>query len=372
MSTFNFKKSWVGFALKYALVFGTIFAVIGIVNYTIDSADAFGTLSKNYEELAELSLNGQAVAISGSYNERLYQYTIIEKMEKAPETIVLGSSRGMHLGKDITGFENIYNNCVSGACLEDYYAILGLYFGKKMLPQRIIIEVSPWIFYKYNPELRWKTCTPYSEAYYDFYQQVMGKAERPQQPIRGENALLSIPYFQFNLLAVNKGKKTFETRTAIRPGQTEIMEYPDGSILYSEAEEIDSEERTRKVQDGGRGTFSYQNVNNMQRMDKDKCEMLEKMIDYLLGKDVHVILFLAPFSGTQSKYSFDLNRNPAFRIVEDYLKTVAYEHNCDIIGGYDAKQLGLDDHYFFDSHHMDKHGTEIVWNNGSVMADKAS
>lgn len=77
--------------------------------------------------MAELVLAGNIVAVPENYNERVYEMALLERMKEMPETVVLGASRGMYLGKEITGYKSLFNHCVSGACIEDYYAVPQLY-----------------------------------------------------------------------------------------------------------------------------------------------------------------------------------------------------------------------------------------------------
>lgn len=137
------------------------------------SVDASSTIRPQHTELAKLALAGNTIATPENYNERVFQICIVDNMQKIPETVVVGSSRGMFLGQEITGYEDIYNNCVSGACLEDYYALIGLYhekFGE--VPKRVIIETSPWVFYKNNPESRWRENGKYKQYACEFYNMI--------------------------------------------------------------------------------------------------------------------------------------------------------------------------------------------------------
>ena len=136
-------RKFIYFVLQAAVIQGLIVCLIIGVNCSVDASQVITP----YVETARLALEGNIVAVPENYNERLYQVAIVDGMEESPETVIIGSSRGMFLGEAVTGYSDLYNNCVSGACMEDYYALLGLYYKKfSRLPARVIIETSPWIF----------------------------------------------------------------------------------------------------------------------------------------------------------------------------------------------------------------------------------
>ena len=87
----------------------TIYAVAAImivvlINFLVDASS---TIRPKYTKMAQLALEGNTVAVPENYNERAYQVCIVEEMKDVPETIVIGSSRGMFLGEEITGLSNI-------------------------------------------------------------------------------------------------------------------------------------------------------------------------------------------------------------------------------------------------------------------------
>ena len=237
-------------------------AVVLGINVSIDYSEVIS--HGDYDEMARLALSGNTIVTPLNYNERLYQVFIVNEMETLPETIVIGCSRGMFLGQDITGFNHLYNNCVLGANMQDYCAALGL-FEKKFdgkLPKRVIIETSPWIFYGDNPETRWREQESYLTLARSMYSQINGKAVIEKNRSDTENPYFSIPYFRHNLnhLILN-GFSAFRKKTAkVRTTETEHLEYPDGSVGPSLEGKID--ERLKAVR-STRGAVTYQNVNMM-------------------------------------------------------------------------------------------------------------
>lgn len=346
------------FIFNVVLLFAVFASIVVGVNYFLDASEVITPGS--YSEMAKLALSGNIVATPLNYNERLYQVAIIKEMKSIPNTIVIGCSRGMFLGEEITGYENLYNNCVSGACIEDYHAILGLYDQKfSELPQRIVIETSPWIFYKNNPESRWKEQDIYASSARDFYKLLNGKDLMSRRVY--ENPYLSIPYFRYNVMALTRyGRAVFRKTPKISTDTSEAADYPDGSIRYAAHVENESEERLRTVKNT-RGAVMYQNSNKMTELDTGKIGDYENMVNFLLAHNIEVVIFMQPFSVTQCHYSFDEGLNAVFLEAEKYLRELGAKRNIKVIGGFDARSFGLSDERFIDFMHLDKKGTKIVW-----------
>lgn len=362
------------FFLLHVLIFA-VFAV-GIVvgtNYYVDGSHVI--TSRSQDEMASLVMEGKTVAVPENYNERIFQMAVLDRMTVIPDTVVIGSSRGMLLGTQITGFESLYNNCISGFCLEDCYAILGLYRQKfSAYPSRIIMEISPWIFYGDNPEFRWTELYKYRTAAEALYLRLNRKKPQiriSEQTPSGsggrpfytrENPYFSLAYFQYNIeILRRKGMDAFRGEPAhVSTDPDEAGEFPDGSMRYPAAMENANEERLEKVKTAS-GPVTYENVDRMTHIDSVKREAFESLIIDILNNDTEVIFFLQPFSLRQCWFSFDENQNPAFVLVESYLHEFAEENSISVVGSYDARKYPIDDEYFVDSIHPDRDGTRIVW-----------
>ncbi|SDB54340.1 hypothetical protein SAMN02910298_02780 [Pseudobutyrivibrio sp. YE44] len=350
------------FLLEIIIYAGIIFSILLGVNYSVDAASV---IKPEYNKMASLALSGNAVVQPENYNERAYQLSVMANMKKMPDTVVIGSSRGMFLGKDITGIDDIYNNCVSGACLEDYYALFGLYDGKfGAMPSNVILEVSPWVFWIENPEARWKENPEYYNAACEFYQKVNGESlgDKAEIGFSTENPYTSLAYFQYNMeVWYNEGSKVFEENAKVSTDESEAAEYPDGTIRYASSSEHYSEERLKNVKDTSSGPCYYQNSDQMEEVDANLALHFENLIDYLQGQGVELTIYIAPFSETQCQYIYDQNTNPGFAPAEEYLRSFCESRNIKIIGDYDARSLGLTDKDFVDFMHLDKEGTRKIW-----------
>lgn len=327
------------------------------------SVDASSTIRPQHTELAKLALAGNTIATPENYNERVFQICIVDNMQKIPETVVVGSSRGMFLGQEITGYEDIYNNCVSGACLEDYYALIGLYhekFGE--VPKRVILETSPWVFYKNNPESRWRENGKYKQCACEFYNMINNTDISINEDAEKENPYFSFSYFRYNMDKwFEKGNDIFKEDARVSDDVNEAADYSDGTIRYNASLENESEERLAGVK-ATKGACTYEDSNNMVEIDSEKRMGYENLIDYLQSSGTEVLIYMQPFSVTQSYYCFDENMNPGYPLTYSYLLNLAKEKRIEIHGGFDARDFELDDIRFIDFMHLDRAGTNIVWN----------
>lgn len=361
--------------LRVAIAAVLIAGLIVGVNYFVDASQVI--TSRGQEQMAELVLGGNIVAVPENYNERVYQTAILEQMKEMPSTIVLGSSRGTYLGEEITGYPNLFNHCVSGACIEDYYAVPELYmekFGK--YPERVILEISPWVLNEFNPELRWIEIFSYRNTIEKLYEKLNSRKPEPKNEVNEanpfdvdgkpfyskENPWFSLPYFQYNCYVISqKGLDAFRGNTArISTDPDEAAELPDGSVRNPASQEKPNPQRLAQVRaETGAVTFEY--AHRMTEVGVKESTALEALIKELQDHGAEVILFLAPFSPTQCTYSFDQDLNPGFRLAEEYLRDLTEKKEIRLIGGYDSRAFGLTDEQYIDYSHPDKSAIKTVW-----------
>ena len=366
------------FLLKAALIAALAVGAVVLVNYTVDASHVISTRSQ--EQLASLVLEGNTVAVPENYNERVYQMAVIGQMAGMPETIVLGSSRGTYLGEGVTGYRNLFNHCVSGAGMEDYYAVSELYLQKfGNYPSRVILEISPWVIHDGNPEQRWTEIFAYRSAAERLWTALNGSkpeilsGDTDSDPFAAdgrpfytrESPWFSLPYFQYNCYVLSRdGLAAFSGESVrVSTDPSEAAELPDGSLRNPASLENPGPERLAQVRSAsGPVTFEYAHL--MDEVGSVKSKALENLVRDMQGRGTEVILFLAPFSPTQCAYSLDENLNPGFAKAEAYLRGLAEQCGIRLVGGYDARAFGLADEQYVDYSHPDRSAVKTVWESG--------
>ncbi|MCZ7662223.1 MAG: hypothetical protein M5U22_04440 [Thermoleophilia bacterium] len=118
-----------------------------LVTVGVDPANLFrGT---GYERgIAELLAQGRNVAAIANHDDRLVQRYYAAKVERAPDVLVLGSSRAMQIRRDDAAAAGLgptfFNASVSEGTLEDFEAILELYLKRGFIPHTVVLGVDIW------------------------------------------------------------------------------------------------------------------------------------------------------------------------------------------------------------------------------------
>ena len=110
-----------------ALAFLPIVFYVIWVNYTVDCSGTFQG-DQYLREVANMLLSGQDVVGYEQLNERQRDVMelIVNQMETAPDTIVLGSSRIMQMNTEIAQTESLFNCALTGADL----SLIHIFFEK--------------------------------------------------------------------------------------------------------------------------------------------------------------------------------------------------------------------------------------------------
>ena len=349
----------------------TVFAMQPLVclfNYLTD----YSCQWSDYEPIAKQSLQGKTIEIPANYNEREYQHQIIKHLSKIPDIIVIGSSRAMYLGKEILNKESVYNHCVSGAILMDYYAITGLYqnYWHKM-PDNIIIELSPWIFSNISNECRWTENFNYCSAASNLYETITGNSVNTVIKNFFNNPLFSFKYFYTNLQKALNLQSIFGMPQSLIITQTcsainNLTEMSDGTILYPKNLEQPGKERLQLVKLTSNKPVTYQDCHLMKGIDSELFKSFELLIEFLKKNNKKITFFLAPFSPSQHQYIIQHNSNPLFSVLEDNLKKFAKKNNIEVIGSYNPSPFNLQDENFIDFMHIDRNSIKEIWQHQTV------
>lgn len=330
----------------------SIIICISIFNYKVDSLALFG--KDNYlSEAAKAITNGNLIAGLENYDDRLFQEFIVQNLNVKNDVILIGSSRSMQVRKRFFLNKKVefFNHSVSGASLEDYISIVGLY--EKLhgyLPSTIIFGVDPWIFNKNNGQKRWKTLS----AYYQFeinkiYQRKDLNfkdeidLEKWKQLINYEYTINNIAFYK--LMLKNKDKAftlvdTYEIDNYVKE--------QDGSLHYpNKIRNINPKKVENEAINFTKGNV-YSLMNFKQLSYKDK---FEDFLEYLRLKGVNVVFFLPPYNPIS--YDIMIKDKKYKNIVESekYLKYLSTKYNIKLIGSFNPHKYNFLSKNFYDGMH---------------------
>ena len=135
------------FATAFITMFVSFEALVAIVNFVIDVDGLYAGRHQREREIASWLVEGRVVAGNRNYNLRTVQQMVAMKMERAPEVLVLGSSRAMEVsGRLLPRTPNVRNHAVPSGRLIDYLTFVGIYEQRGLKPGLVLVVADPWIF----------------------------------------------------------------------------------------------------------------------------------------------------------------------------------------------------------------------------------
>lgn len=318
----------------------------GIFNFTVDSAEIIKP-SNGVSFAAKAIATGHNVAGLENYDERLFQKQVFNNFITYPDCIIIGSSRTMMIQSDmIKDAKKVFNHSVSGAFLEDYIAIIGMYSKKNVLPKKIIIGADPWIFNSYNGP----SC---SVSLTKEYQHMVRKINKKDSQKVIKNQKKENKYFQLinfentknNFLHIKKADKIFITSNEnINVG----IKRSDGSIRYPSKIRYQTDEETKKKAREYTIKPIY-NVENYKEL--SNLKIFENFINYLTMQGTEVVFFLPPYHPIVYSYFKKHYEYKNILKSEDYLRTFARKNHLKLYGSYDPVKYDFSSTDFTDGMH---------------------
>jgi len=339
-------KTFPVFLCVAGAMFATLLMLVAGVNYHYDPANLFG--DRTYEAgIARLLSEGKNVANITDYDERLLQKFFVERLKNRRDVLVLGSSRSMNLGPDLFPGMTFYNASVSGASLEDDYAILQLYREHNLLPRLVVLGVDPWVFNRNSEQTRWKSLE--QEYRRSMYGNVLGTASSElagDQRLSKLQQLVSFDYFRAALHAAHRADRDYYATNA-----TELdvnMRLADGTITYNREHAHRSPEKVAEVAHQQAARIPIYSLGQFRELDAEYIKLLEAFIEHLCAEGIEVVLFLPPYH--PDMYAAITHAGSPYRLVkdaEDYLRRFAGQQNLQVWGSFDPNitSCGRDDFY---------------------------
>jgi len=330
------------------LIYGSIIflCLIAVFNYSCDSAGLFGS-DKKLAHVAESLLDGKMVAGLSDYDERLLQKMIIGKNRRKVDAVLLGSSRALHIRKSAVikeGEHAFFNHSVSGASLEDFIAIIGLYEKEHhYIPQLVIIAVDPWVFNKKNQQNRWKSLAIY-------FNYLSSRLSGPESSVENfqiikAKQLINRDYTFANIeQCLRRDHEIYITDTL---NINDAIKEPDGSVHYP------VKQRSLPEEDVIKSAMAYTQypVYSLEGFTAlSNADLFEKFIDYLRER-TDVVIALMPYHPVTFNALIKKSDYRIIMDVETYLRAVASRKQISLMGSYDPALCNARNRDFFDGMH---------------------
>lgn len=339
----------------FAMLFGLAF-----FNYTFDNYGFFK--QNNGESFAAKAVSaGHSIAGLENYDERLFQREVFQNFKTYPESITIGSSRAMLIQASMVKNSNKYfNHSVSGASLEDYIAILGLYTQKEIPLKKVILGVDPWIFNKNNGQNRWLTLS----NEYNFMLGYIKNRHTENVVKKYENKYLQLINFENtknNISQLGKNKKILIIKNE---NIDSMIKRGDGSIVYPYKIRYQKDSETRILVKKFISGDVY-GVENFKEL--SDIQLFESLVQFLLKKGVTVEIFLPPYHPDAYSYFCTNGRYSYVMKSEEYIRKFAKTNNIRIYGSYNPN---ID--YFTSEDFTDGMHAKATVSNSSLNAKEIS
>ncbi len=333
------------FIKTYILLFFCLICILFLVNYFIDISGHFFN-SKKTKRVAKALVDKKNIFNLINFDERILQKYIIEEKSIPYDTVIIGSSRVMGIGVDQIDSKSLFNHSVSGATIEDLYAIIGLYISKNKFPKKIIIGIDSWIFN--NSMKEEKRYLSLLDSYNLAVDIITNKKKYINNDLPIINKyLFSYMYAKENIKSIFNNKEEIEVSKDLN--NNGYIKKFDGTLIYPTT--IGSRPAifvNNIVNDFIKGTISrHENFLTI-----DNQVLFQSMLIYLKRKKIDIELVLTPYHPVLYRF-FKVNKkyNVVLK-VEKYINKVAKDYNIKLNGSFDPKFNNFIESDFQDELHL--------------------
>ena len=318
---------------------GTLFIILII--FSVLGSNFFSSNSTNSTEAKlakQLSKLNSIYSINMDERQFIKNRIIHESLN--PEIIVIGSSRTMEISNDLFD-QNLLNLGVSGASIEDHITITEMAL-EKFNPKIILLGADPYLFNKYNYQLRWKSLS----KEYQISLSKLRNLTNQNKIFNLEKINVEYAFYQKILekiyVFINVRKLELELNTSVNKNLYKNIILRDGTILHKKGTQIE------KKQD-----VSLNYAMRPYRYTEEYYKLYDEFIHNLVTKHKKkVILVLPPYRFNDLDLSVKEQLN--YLDVEKKFKDLAIKNSIQIIGSYEQKNLNCTNEEFHDHMHPKK------------------
>lgn len=313
--------------------------------------------AKEFSQKLFASTNG---IIDDGWNERIIKVSLAKNLNNI-DCIVIGSSHVVQIssirntGRIGEQCTNLLNLGVSGGSLEDLAIFSYLILNNPNKPQKVFIDITPWIL-KFEMDSRYAM----HQSYYDEMNNVLTEEKSTTVSYNSKiiKNLLNFEYFSTSLLAlVNNDQSSNSSLLAKKifyphsfnyiDGYTLPVILQDGSRVYSK-DFIQAHKLSNSAISSSDEDASYKILGKI--YDPKGLKYLEKIINLYLKNGIIVNFIFTPYHPVifESKSFTPFIHMQA---IEKISKNIAKKYKIKIYGSYDPKIVGCTKEEFFDAMH---------------------
>jgi hypothetical protein len=346
------------FALKAAVALLSCL-VVPVVSYSGDAGHVFH--ARDYvDRVGGYLRQGYNVEGVENLDERLLQAQIIHDLPAAPALAVFGSSRAMILSSDLL-HRPLVNNGMSGASIDDLFAIYQMYRERGFEPDTVMLCLDPWMLNERYDDVRWKSIAAEANS----MRRLLGLTDATGRSslrqirsglgvvrLRLQEQLLSPDYFRSSLEQLWRRSFGGETLTPTRESRNTVMtRLADGAITYGKA----YEQRTPVWVAGDATRFLAMNpiygFRDFTSVTPRQRDAMTRFLEQMRSDGVQVELVLLPYHPTVYQSLRTSDHYVGLEKVEGTIKSIAAAMSLTVAGSYSPAALGLGPADFYDAMH---------------------
>ncbi|KEH98707.1 hypothetical protein [Clostridium massiliodielmoense] len=344
--------------IKKVLFLLPIPIIIVCVNYFGDAANIFYKQGFYEKGIVKILGTNKNVNNLDNYDERLLQKFYVDNLSSPKNVVILGSSRAMQVSSKILKENDMFNSSVSGASLEDLMAIYGIYRKDNKLPQKVILELDPWILNKNNGQNRWKSI----KEYYFYINGLINSSEYKKDLIDDKVfELVSLSYFQSSLKKIKDSGEKGYSPTELEYCTTNIKKR-DGSLAYNE------KFRNKSIDEVDKEAIKYASekpiycFGDFEKIDGNYKSNFERFINLIKKDGVEIEFLLTPYHPIVYDKLISSDNYKIVVDIEKYFRGFAKKENIKVYGSYNPQAINCTKKDFYDGMHVKPSGIIKIFN----------
>jgi hypothetical protein len=332
--------------------FAATIASIASLNYWIDPVGIYDNGQRANAAAQQLAAGRDLIA--ANIADRELQLAYAKTVARAPQILVMGSSRVMGIGNAVAPGRTLYNSGLSTATLPDILAVGEIFLSAGKLAPVVVIGVDPWLFDRTPRNGRWRTLTPQYKAMLAR----MG-AEDEALPAAADYNLLNLISAAYT---VESARVIFvHWRSILSSAGTPAVEFAndktkvavkrfDGSLTYGE----DMRRRGSVEIRSAALAQAHKEMTAIMAggwLDQGKIDLFQRFVRLLRSQGTSVILLMTPYHPDNYAYVREHDAKGSFAQTEAVVKKIGLATGAMVEGSYDPAVAKCAEAEFWDGMH---------------------